>query len=571
VDACLPCRMPKALVAVTAALLIPSLSAPPAVAAQGRGGHRLCVSHRGACYRSLQSAIDAAQDGDAVVVRPGTYAGGILIDKNLHLIGAGSGRTTIRGGGPVIRIGRFEATTRLRVSISGVTIRGGISRSDVSSQLFGKPGVAAFGGGIAVTPTKGGDAGADLVVRDSVITRNRATPYASVPSGIPCGSEDCPFAWARGGGIDTTGRLVLVRSVVSHNVVGGGTSSDADGAGVSVWHGGSLTMLHSRVSGNLAFPSRANGRYAEGGGLFADEDTTIGIRSSRLDHNSARLVSDRPYEVPGADPIDMSANGGAVHSGGGAHVTVARTQITDNLVSVDDVHGRPYAYDSGVQTYLNTLVMSDSTIARNHLYARTGSSEGSGPSGSSLDFYGGSRITRSRIVGNTVLVVSPHGTATAEGGAYVGQTDRAAVVRRTVIQGNTARAISGTGAANVLGGGLLVEGPVVLTRSRISRNHGSVRGRTGVAHGGGIWVGHLFSDGGSPTHLWLLRSHVTGNRLTSTGGATRAGGGVYSDGYPVSLTRSVIAHNAPSPQCVGCSDSTSRRSPASRLAGKRSH
>lgn len=37
----------------------------------------ICVGVKPGCYASLQTAVDAAGDGDTVKISPGTYAGGV--------------------------------------------------------------------------------------------------------------------------------------------------------------------------------------------------------------------------------------------------------------------------------------------------------------------------------------------------------------------------------------------------------------------------------------------------------------------------------------------------------------
>ncbi|HYW68968.1 MAG TPA: FlgD immunoglobulin-like domain containing protein, partial [bacterium] len=50
-------------------------------------------------YNTVQEGIDAAASGQAVVVAPGTYAGGVTLDKNLLVVGmAGASNTTILSG-----------------------------------------------------------------------------------------------------------------------------------------------------------------------------------------------------------------------------------------------------------------------------------------------------------------------------------------------------------------------------------------------------------------------------------------------------------------------------------------
>lgn len=75
------------------------LAAPPALASD------LCVGGGQGCFSTVQAAVDAAQDGDTIRIRPGTFAGGITIGKSVQLVGAAAHATIIEGGGPVITIG----------------------------------------------------------------------------------------------------------------------------------------------------------------------------------------------------------------------------------------------------------------------------------------------------------------------------------------------------------------------------------------------------------------------------------------------------------------------------------
>src|SRR6516165_1359240 len=101
-------------ICVAACLTALSLLGAGSVAAS----NTLCVAPGApGCFATIQSAIDAAANGDAIQVAAGTYAGGITIAKSVDLRGAGSSATIISGGGPVVTIGDRTGATSPAVSI----------------------------------------------------------------------------------------------------------------------------------------------------------------------------------------------------------------------------------------------------------------------------------------------------------------------------------------------------------------------------------------------------------------------------------------------------------------------
>src|SRR5262249_53114377 len=159
--------------------------------------------------------------------------------------------TTISGGGPVISIGTFGASSEPTVQISGVTVSGGVSRTNVVSVPFvGQEGVWAAGGGVEIVPNADFSGGATVTIKDSVISSNVAAPTDSVDSGLTCPDGDCLFAFAGGGGIDSWGTLTLLNTTVSDNRIGSAAglsnvASDAEGGGIL--SRGPLTVVGSTI------------------------------------------------------------------------------------------------------------------------------------------------------------------------------------------------------------------------------------------------------------------------------------------------------------------------------------
>jgi hypothetical protein len=536
--------------------LIAAMGAAAAVFALGPAGawsrgaaDTLCVGDRPGCYATIQAALDAAHDGDTIRVGPGSFAGGITIDKSVDLVGAGAKATVINGGGPVVTIGEFLGTSELTVTISGVTVTGGVTTSSpLSTAWTGEENVLALGGGIAIEPREGYSTGAAVTIRDSIITGNRAAPGETVPSNnATCPSGPCPFAWAKGGGIDNWGRLKLSNTSVSDNIAAG-AASDAIGGGVNNWWPATLTVNNSKVTGNSAIASVPNGRFAEGGGISTDPGIQLEISGSVVSNNTASLTSTFPFDVGGGDTLDMNANGGGIHVGDDSTVTIENTELNGNTVSVDDSNGEPYAFDAALHPGSGPLVLRNVTMTDNHVVATVLSTADVGPSGSALDIVGPTTLTNVQIRSNTTTVTSYSGTAGANGAVYAGSTGQPALIDNSVIRGNTAHASSTGGPAIVLGAGLVNDGILTLRNVLVADNAGAASGPNGAALGGGIWNGTLFNS--PPIDLTLENTNVMHNTLSASPGLTVQGGGIFT-AFPVTLNNSRIANNTPD-QCYGC-------------------
>src|SRR5215217_6443880 len=522
----------------------------------------ICVG-KPPCFATIQGAVNAAHAGDVIRIGPGTFAGGVTINKSVEVIGSGASKTIIKGGGPVLTIGKAFASREPKVTISKVKITGGhTTSSPLSKEFTGKENVFALGGGIAIPPGKFTRdhivPGATVKLTDSVVSGNHVGPSATVASGLPCpGGRDCPFAFAGGGGIDSWGALSLVRTEVKHNLAAG-VASDAIGGGIDSDYG-SLDLRNSTITSNRAIAGVPNGRYAEGGGIFTSGDAPVAVRvrGGSISGNEATLTSKLPYFVGDAkgSTIDMNANGGAAHFGHGSTISIAHTRINQNKVSVEDPKGEPYAFDSALLVGEGSkLDLRHSTIEDNRVRAKVGSSEHVGPSGAAFDINGPTKaspglqsVSHVRFTGNTTLVTSKDGEAQAAPGAiYNGSTTR---ITHSVIIGNRLTALSAKGSASVFGAGVVNdEGRLLLQGDLIKDNHAIAIGPEGFARGGGIWNGHIFGE--QPPHLRLKHTHVIGNTLSARPGLPVKGGGLFT-AFPVTLNHSLITHNHPD-QCVGC-------------------
>lgn len=71
----------------------------------------------GSAYKTIQSAVDAANNGDTIQIEPGRYDESILCERDLMFLGAGPQHVSIRpGAGQAIRVAEFA-----KVSLIGMT------------------------------------------------------------------------------------------------------------------------------------------------------------------------------------------------------------------------------------------------------------------------------------------------------------------------------------------------------------------------------------------------------------------------------------------------------------------
>ncbi len=526
-------------IALTAFAAAVALAAPGPASAEPAG--LLCVGTATGCSASLSAALTHARAGQTIRVAPGRYPGGITIDKSVHIVGAGPGRTVIDGGGPVITIARATDSAQLQVTITGVTVSGGVATGT---------GFESRGGGVDIAPSPDFGLGATVTLRDVVVAGNEATATSTYdsPAGAKCPDGFCPYARARGGGIANSGHLTVVDSQVRDNRVDG-PLSDADGGGIFSQFG-SLRVLSSRISDNRAAPIDI-GRFAEGGGLFVDSGG-LTVRDSIVAGNHADLITSWPVRPQGT-LLDMGANSGGIHIGNGTDAVVTGTRITRNVASVVDPVGEPLGFDGGVCVCGDSSLRMDRvSVDHNQVRAEVVTVEDVGPPGTAVEVDGPATITNSRITDNTDMVHTPGGQSGATNGLAVYDffdNPRQVTVADTVISGNRAVATSDHGTAFVYGAGVLNNSLLTLRRVVVADNRGSATSpEPATAQGGGIWNGPYLS--GPPVRLTLEHATVTGNSLTAGPHGTVVGGGVYTT-TPITRQHTSIVGNQPD-DCNGC-------------------
>jgi hypothetical protein len=533
------------------ALLTGLVALAPAVA--DAGANTICVGGRH-CYATIQSAVNAAGDGETIRIGPGTFAGGVTIDRSVNLIGVAPGTTRISGGGPVLTVGSNTATPT--VTLADLTITGGDTSSDPQAPRCGPDLTTCGPGYTAVTALGGGIeafAGTNVTIRDSLITGNRAVPHGSVPSVVAMcpGGVPCPASFGDGAGIDDWGAMTLIGTTVSDNHA---AANQSDGGGIVVESGASLSMARSIVTGNSATALPPTGRFAAGGGIYVDGGGAVTVEGSAIDANSSRLSNSIPSPYPdqvGATDNENAQPGGVFLSDGST-ATIRNSTLDRNAIAVNTPLGQAFAADAALCACGDVpLTIANSRIDDNTLTVNVLSSDANGPSGpAAFEADANATITNTRIAHNTTTVTAPTGDAAAVGavGFFFSGTVTPTMSNSQIVD-NRSSATAPKGAATVQGAGISNNGPLVLTNDRVSGNTGSADGQSGFAQGGGIWNGVLF--GGPTSPLTLQDTAVTRNTLSGSSADTLQGAGIFTLGFPTTLTNSIVASNAPD-QCDGC-------------------
>src|SRR5438128_5025 len=324
-------------------------SAAAALVASGQASAAtVTVCPNGCAFSQIAPAVAAAKDGDTIAIAAGTYTGGFTVDVSVKLVGSGAGSTVISGGGPVITIGEAFAAGEPTVSISGVTITGGVAHSSFAAAFVGD-NVIALGGGISVPPAANFAPGAMVTIANSVITGNKVAPTSAIDSGLPCPADititcingDLPFAQAAGGGINTFGPMTLTNTTISNNQAGGPVASDVGPGGIESIEGG-LTLKGSTVTGSQAIASAPNGRFAETGGVSVSGGT-LTLDNTRISDNTASLSSSMPGDIPGG----TGAFAGGINVGPVSGATITDTTISGNAATMTNSVGDPFASSRG--------------------------------------------------------------------------------------------------------------------------------------------------------------------------------------------------------------------------------
>lgn len=501
-------------------------------------------------YPSIQAAIDAAKEGDTIIVSPGTYFENLSFKGKSRItltsvdpLDPAVVQSTIINGnnkGACITVEYYSTD----ITISGFTMTGGFRTGKLNS--FDR-----YGGAVCVLQSL------RIAITNSIITGNTA----QVGGGIYASYSDVTIkdsiisgntALLSSGGIQTdTSSLTIIGSTLSNNTA----MQNAGGIYVA---GGTLTITSSEISGNEARDSGGISTL-ETEDIIITDTVVTGNKSSEYDAGGIRAVYAKTVRI-----ISSSiSNNETERNGGGLFlVNVKETFIVDCTISDNKAAsgGGICALDSGEITLINTAICNNTAAnAGGIVMTYTGDL----PTVASKFF-----LTDCKISGNT----SSHGTLLEHNAAvivkgsevHVKSSDLSQNNTRglTILDANEASVIESVISKNTYGGVLVASSArIAIHDSTISENDSAYHGAgvcvyntgsftmTGSTiaenttnwHGGGIYVNfeHQFNSKNSfYTVVDISNSDICNNS------SAKLGGGIYlSPLKDITITSSRICAN----------------------------
>jgi PKD repeat protein len=241
----------------------------------------------------IQAAVDAASDGDVLVLKAGTYYENLVIQKSLTIIGAGPGLTIINGntGGVPIKGGVINitkpfphASTAPNVTLIGMTITGGTA--NYGGGIFNEGGTLTLSQ-VSVTNSTASFSGGALYNEMGTVFLNETSI-----------SDNC--GKVGGGVMNDAGTLFMdLSSLVENNTaqLGGGISHShgvmtlADNCSVNgntaTYGGGGLYLsFYGVVNMNGGSISGNTVESGSGGGVYVDDTSTFNKTGGTVSDNS---------------------------------------------------------------------------------------------------------------------------------------------------------------------------------------------------------------------------------------------------------------------------------------------
>jgi hypothetical protein len=384
----------------------------------GPGAGTNCTPPAPANGCSLRGAIAAAKAGDTIQLQAGTYelssAGQLNITKQLTILGAGPGATTIEAGtaGEPSRV--IEVKGGVGLTMSALTITGGevIGADGAPGTTAGEKGGAGEGVVGAGIETNG-----PLTLTEVVVTGNKlvgGNGGAGAPGAANGGAGGGNGGFADGAGIDSgAGLVTLDRVAITDNVArpgaggvggaagnagaggAGGLGGSGGGGGINGGSGSSLVATDTLIAGNVvetgaggaggvggansgAGGAGGQGEPSNGGGIFSNGSvklTNVTIAGNLAAGGTGGVGGNgggTVAEVGGSGGLALGGQGGAIALFAGAAGQFASVTIAGNKAGVSVAgaggagsHGDPagVAGDQGSTEGGNVFLTNNATLS----------------------------------------------------------------------------------------------------------------------------------------------------------------------------------------------------------------
>jgi hypothetical protein len=394
-------RNPLARVTLVAAfaLTLATVAITAAAGASARNTLTVCPAGPPECqFATVQEALSAAQDGDRILIAPGSYNAGLTINKSVSLIGSGATETTLSGGavgvtvagGSTVDIHSLtvaDATDTGVVNLGTLTLAEITATHDGLTNIQGPCGVlnegmltvshSAIRDNCRETsdPDVGGieNHGA-LTMRDSEVVHNRGVHVGGIEnegSATIIGSLIDDNVGMGPGNITNSGYLELRSSTISRGVceVGCGLSNQ-----------NVALVVDSVVSGNSGLGS-FGGPITNSGGMLTIRGSTIRANDGALGSPGAisnvagsveiersTIVANVAFEGDAAiknwggmalrksDVLGNSGGGGIENNG---QMILQHSRVRDNVNSASFGPGGGGVHNLGTLTLEWTRVMDN--------------------------------------------------------------------------------------------------------------------------------------------------------------------------------------------------------------------
>ena len=311
---------------------------------------------------TIQAAIDAANNGDTVLVAPGTYVENINFSgKTITVTSSGGPSVTIIDGNHNGTVVTFNQSETVGSVLSGFTIRNGYLNGGSGAGILVTSASPTITGNIITGNHAAVGAGIYINGGSPVISNNTITANDQVAAGD--GGEG-------GGGILVAGSNTTPAApqITGNTITNNSVASGGEGGGISVWYFSSPLIQGNLVSGNTA--------YNNGGGISLRSYNSpvvvnnLIVNNASMDGGSGAGI----YVSPSSDSLRYTVLNNTV-TGNSAFDATSGIYTTGFPQNVTFSNNIVVAAAGQTAVTCNTLFSSISPVfSYNDVYAAAGSS-----------------------------------------------------------------------------------------------------------------------------------------------------------------------------------------------------